>query len=74
MDWLVTIVVWDRDSEDDDEPLFAGSAMDCPWWIADCKLEKNGSHWDGFNDRKDLGEELNHQSGIVFSVIVPEED
>jgi hypothetical protein len=74
MDWLTTIVVWDSESDDiEDEPLFAGTAMDCPWWIAECELEKTGSNWDGFNDRADLGAELNHRSGIIFSVIVPEE-
>lgn len=75
MDWISTIVVWDADSDGidgEDEPLFMGSAMDCPWWVADCQLEEIGGKWDGFSERADLGAELNHRSGIVFSVIVPQ--
>lgn len=35
------IKVW---GSDENEPLWAGSITDCPYWIADLKLDYNSGH------------------------------
>ena len=63
------IVVWDKDSMVDEEPLFAGSAFDLPWWIGEGIISKSDEDDDEPIDFRDnLGKEFNNKPGIVVTV------
>ena len=52
LDPLTDIVVWsnfDKDTLDyNDDPEFEGSAMDCPWYLANYKLVETKEATDGY--------------------------
>lgn len=65
----LNIVVWDRDSVADEEPLFAGSAWDLPWWVGEGIISKLDEDDDGPIDfRNDLGKEFHNSPGVVVTV------
>lgn len=52
-------------------PLFSGSVLDIPWWIADLKIAKpwNKKVEESISYRTSLGEEYDNKPGLVITVI-----
>lgn len=65
----LNIVVWDEDSIKDEEPAFAGSAWDLPWWVAEGKISKlNENDDEPIDFRENLGKEFKNKPGVVVTV------
>ena len=63
------VVIWTKDQleHDENEPLYAGSALDIPYWIADCKLYLSEDDA-AVSYRGSLGNEYNNKPGFVICV------
>ena len=77
IDWLkITDVIGEKavywvSGDEEFGPLWEGSIYDTPWYIADMELEDDNKKLEGekaISYRKDLGEDMNHASGFVFTV------
>ena len=62
--------------EDDDQiPLWEGSAYETPWWVAEYELAKDdGDGGEPISYRGSLGKEYNDSPGLVFSLKESKED
>ena len=55
--------------EDDEDPIWTGTAFDLPWWLADHEI--NGPNvWgeEAIDFRSSLGEEHDNKPGFVISL------
>ena len=54
---------------EDDMPIWEGSLLDTPWWVADLELNYEGAE-DGYpiSFRDSLGKEYNDRPGLVIIV------
>ena len=51
--------------KDEKDPVYAGSYLDIPWWIADLYLDDTFEE-EPVSYRGDLGEEYSHKPGFVI--------
>ena len=64
------VVYWDIDSEKDETPLWTGSIIDTPYWIAKgYKIERYDNEWDSAVDMRNLGEKYNDRFGLVITLV-----
>lgn len=71
------IVVYMYEDGENAEPIYAGSAWDTPYWVAELKLDWIHNPMDcpqPIEFRFDLGEEHNHRPGFVISCIEAEDE
>ena len=55
--------------EDEKDPIWEGSWMDIPWWLADMKVNDCGDWGEKPIDyRCSLGKEYNNEPGVVISL------
>lgn len=62
-------VIYASDSQEDDEPLWAGFADDIPWYLTQCRLDKALiKEVDGqpISFRTSLGEKYGNRPGFVI--------
>ena len=65
----LNIVVWDEDSIKDEEPVYAGSIWDLPWWVAEGKISRlNKDDDEPIDFRENLGKEFKNKPGVVVTV------
>lgn len=77
-DWLevtdiigLKVIIWTEEQLDceEDEPLWEGSSLDIPWYIANMKISKK--KWDGESSisyRPSLGEDKGNKPGFVVTL------
>lgn len=64
-----TIIIYSMD--DEDHPLYEGTSIDVPWWLADLKLAtpwKSGVE-EPVSFRSNLGDAYNNKPGFVITVV-----
>jgi hypothetical protein len=65
----LTVIVWDIDADEEEGPIYEGSAFDLPWWIGEAKITKEAGDFDEPIDfRKSLGDSCNNEPGVVICV------
>ena len=57
----LTVIVWDIDADEEEGPIYEGSAFDLPWWIGEAKITKEAGNFDEPIDfRISLGDNYNN--------------
>ena len=71
----IYVVYWTEDSEKEEAPLWAGSLVDTPYWIAATfNIERYDKDWDAaINFRNGLGKENNNKPGLVITLAEKED-
>lgn len=72
-DIISHVVIWTKDQLEmsKEEPIFSGSTMDIPWYLAERKLYKNKKDTDfeaPIMYRDSLGQKYNNRSGFVIII------
>ena len=73
----VKIIVYMYEDGENADPIYAGSAWDTPYWVADLKLDWIHTSLDcpkPIEFRNSLGEEYNNAPGFVISCTDSEEE